>query len=151
MSKLILILALLLASCSSSVEPYVDPDLVSPAPISEIQERYEGSPEQGALIVRDALEAEGLHIPGAANFQDGFETKPLLVQDKLCNSTYSSDTPLSCKVRLFVKVVPEGSTSSRIILRYKETCLDQEHINVACKDSVGEKLLFKIHRAVSSY
>ena len=148
--KLLLPFLLVIASCSSSTEPYVDPDLVSPAPISEIQERYNGSPEDALVMLSSVLESEGFSVPTGANFAEGFETGSLSVQDKLCNSTYASDTPLACRVRFFVKINPESNQGSRIILRYKETCLDQEHINVSCKDSKGEKLLFKVHRSLSA-
>jgi len=138
-----------ISACGSSGQ-YVDPDLVSPAPISEIQERYMGSPEAALSMVQEVLDAEGFKIPAGANYEEGFETGSVSVQDKLCNSSYAGDTPLACRVRFFVKVQPESGGTSRIVLRYKETCLDQEHINVSCKDSQGEKLLFKIHRSLSS-
>ncbi len=151
---LLSVLMLIMASCSSSSEPFVDPDLVSPAPISEIQERFLGSSDAAFMLIKDVLEGEGFRVPSDVSYTEGFETSSVSVQDKLCNSTYSGDTPLSCRVRFFVKIRTESDSSagtvSRIVLRYKETCLDQEHINVSCKDSNGEKLLFKVHRSLSS-
>lgn len=143
-------LLFLMVSCSSTPEPFVDPDLVSPAPITEIQERYLGSVDKASMLIQEVLENEGFKVPADANFKEGFETSSVSVQDKLCNSTYASDTPLSCRVIFFVKIRAETDASARIVLRYKETCLDQEHINVTCKDSNGEKLLFKVHRNLSS-
>ncbi len=150
LQKLIYLLVFALNACGSSTDVYIDPDLVSPAPISEIQERYSGPPESALQMLQDVLDVEGFKIPAGIDAEEGFETGSIAVQDKLCNSTYAGDTPLSCRVRFFVKIHPESGGASRIILRYKETCLDQEHINVSCKDSKGEKLLFKVHRSLSS-
>ncbi len=148
--KLIILFLVFFVSCSASNEAYIDPNLVSPAPISEIQEKYSGSSEEAFLMVRDVLEAEGFSVPAGADLEEGFETSSLSVKDKLCNSTYDGDTPLACRIRFIVKIRPESGGTTRIILRYKETCLDQEHINVLCKDSKGENLLFKVHRSLSS-
>lgn len=136
-----------LACSSENLKP--SPDIINPVPISEIHERYPGSAEICLSSISEVFESNDITMEeiGADN---KFRTKAIRIKDSICDTSSSDRVPVPCRVVFQGQILSESPNVSVLRLSYEETCLDQKHISVRCKDSNAERLLFKLHREFSS-
>ncbi len=136
-----------LACSSENLKPA--PDIINPVPISEIHERFLGSAENCLSSISEVFESNDIAMEETGS-DNKFRTKAIRIKDSICDTSSADRVPVPCKVVFQGQILSESSNVSVLRLSYEETCLDQNHISVRCKDSNAERLLFRLHREFSS-
>lgn len=136
-------------ACSPSQETTIA-EQFSPVPIQEIREEIQLPASAAAEALHIVLAQNNLEIRGGIKKDGSFTTSSIKIRDTMCQGKFLQRAPVSCQLSFQGSLKAVGEDQSSLSIRYKEYCLEQQHLPVVCKNSNAERLLFSIHKELKS-
>ena len=112
--------------------------------VFQIEQRFNLPATKAYASLLEGLRRRNIPTSVVNENQGLIQTKPIAVQDRMCENGIVSSAPVACRVRLFFSVHALSPVATSLTSRYRETCNFNEDILVECPNSNAEQLLKEV-------
>ncbi len=145
------LLSFLLIGCSSAIErPQLEEvsnydlkPLALPA-ITQVKQTLNLSAEQSTEAIVSILKNNNIKVINHNPENNSFESDWVFIEDLICSGHRLSNTPLSCKTKIFFKISSINEKASSVNMMHKEFCNVNEDLLLHCPNSKAEKMMFAV-------